>query len=202
MRNGLLLALAALLVSYPALSQARFGIKAGMNLANQEKTVVVPPLLATTQNSQPLLAYQVGGFYKVKLGKHAALSAEPALSVVGSRSTLVATDMTSYRTRERIGYLELPLFFQYSVGKWYAGAGPGIGFRLFSKLAGFENRTFDVDYYRTLETNGNLLLGFAVGKQLDINLRYSHGFSNALKNPGSSSIRNRSLQLSVLYYLE
>lgn len=191
-----------LLFAYTARSQSRFGFKAGLNLANQVKTISIPQVPTTTQNTKPFVGYQLGVFNKTKLNNHFFLSIETNFSVIGSSQTLIFTDGESYDTNEKLGYIELPLTIQYAINKIYFGVGPSVGFKLFSKLTNFGNRNYDIPNYQTMDAAGNILAGYSVSGKVDVNVRYSHGFMNIYKDPGYASTKNRFINVSILYALK
>ena len=193
---------ALLLFVYGAKSQSRFAVKTGLNLANQSKNISIPQLPSIQQHTESLIGYQFGVVYKTILSKNLFLSAEPAFSVIGSSMTLLGSDGGSYATDEKLGYIELPLIFQYSLKKLYFGVGPSMGLKLFSKLSGFENRTFNITSYKSMDAAGNLLVGYSLSKKIDFNARYSHGLMNIIKDPGYAKTKNRFFNFSVLCYLK
>jgi hypothetical protein len=202
MKKNSLLVFGLFLFVYGARSQSRIGLKADLNLANQMKTMSIPQVPTTKQNTEALVGYQLGVFYKTMLSKNLYLSAEPAFSIIGSSMTLTASDGESYDTDEKLGYIELPLTLQYSFNKLYFGAGPSVGLKIFSKLSGFENRTFDITSYKSIDAAGNVLVGYGLSNKIDINARYSHGFINIIKDPGYARTKNKFFNLSVLFYLK
>ena len=111
---------------------------------------------------------------------------------------------TSY-VNIRIGYVEIPLSLQYHVKKWYAGAGPSIGFKLFSKS---RDSGYYYNYYKKLDIAANVLAGYKITKNLDVNVRYSYGLLNVLKDQSyygnyytKVTTTNRFANVSVLYSL-
>ena len=202
MRKAFHLIICMLVMGYATRGQSSFGIKAGLNLANQDKTISIPQVPATTLNTKPFLGYQLGLFYKTKPYNQFSVSAEANFSVIGSGRVLTTSDGQTHNTREKLGYLELPLIVQYSFKKIYFGIGPGVGFKLFSKITNFENSTYDISYYQAVDAAGNLLAGFKVSRKVDVNLRYSHGFVNIYKDPGYARTTNKFFNLSVLYSLK
>lgn len=202
MKKASIIVLVYLLFVFVAQGQFQYGLKAGLNVANQTKNMSIPQVPNTIQNTKAMLGYQLGSFVKAKLSKHLSLSAEPAFSVVGAGMTLVDANLKSYDVREKIGYVELPLILQYKFQQLYFGAGPSAGIKVFSKLSGFENRSFDITNYKAFDAAGNVVVGYALSKKLDLNARYSHGFTNLIKDPGYSTTKNRFFNLSVLWYLQ
>ena len=201
MNKNLLLSIVIAVFSNIANGQSHFGIKGGVNLANQVKTITFPQGPATTQDTKPFVGYQVGGFYKAKLHERLWIAAEANFSVIGSGMTLMTPDGQTHDAHEKLGYIDIPLTLQYKIGKLYFGAGPGVGFKVFSKIANFENRSFDIPYYRSIDATGNVLAGYSVAKRLDVNLRYSHGFMDIYEDPGYGETKNRFFNLSLLYFL-
>lgn len=201
MKKSSIIVLVNLLLGLVAQGQIKYGLKAGLNVANQTKNMSIPQVPNTIQNTKPMPGYQLGGFVKATLSKHLSLSAEPAFSVVGAGMTLLDDNLKSYNVREKIGYIELPLILQYKLQQLYFGAGPSVGVKVFSKLSGFENRSFDITNYRAFDAAGNVVVGYALSKKVDLNARYSHGFTNLIKDPGNATTKNRFFNLSVLWYL-
>jgi len=202
MNKTSLLIIGMLLFGYAARSQSYFGIKTGLNLANQVKTISIPQVSTTRKDTKPLVGYQLGVFYKTKLNKHLSISAETNFSVIGSRMILVTSDGKSYDTNEKLGYMELPLTLQYSFNKLYFGAGPSIGFKLFSTHTDLENRTFNIPYYKTIDAAGNLLAGYTISSKVDVNVRYSYGLVNIHDDPEYAKTKNSFFNLSILYCLK
>lgn len=198
MNKTFLLLLTLLALGPAASSQSHFGGKAGVNVANMDKTFAAPQVPSRKLDARPFVGYLLGAFYKVKLSGPFWLSAEPAFSVIGSSMTLVTPDGQSHDAHEKLGYLELPVLIQYKVKKIYLGAGPSAGLKVLSKLTGLEDRSFDLSYYRKTDVAANVLAGYSVTKKLDINVRYNHGLMN-LYDGGYSTARNRFVNLSLLH---
>lgn len=202
MQKKLFCLFVVLLFTYTAESQSVFGVKAGVNLANQMKTISIPQVPATSEKTDPVTGYQLGFFYKKQLFKGIKFSAETNFSLIGSSSKLVAPSLTVYYTKEKLGYLDVPLTLQFFLHKFYIGIGPAIGFKLFSKLKGFEDKTFDISHYRTPDVSGTALAGVSLTQRWDANVRYSHGLTNIYKDPGGAVTKNRFFNFSVLYRLK
>jgi len=47
-----------------------------------------------------------------------------------------------------------------------------------------------------------VVVGYALSKKVDLNARYSHGFTNLIKDPGNATTKNRFFNLSVFFYLQ
>lgn len=192
-----------------AISQHHYGLKAGLNLSDQNKTYGTR--LSSTlykQNIKPILRYQSGAFYKAALNAKWAISAEANFSVIGSKASFVTQEIissgdsvTHYLT-DKIGYIEFPVTLQYTYNKVYAGVGPGIAFKVFSKIKNFYGRTFNSTYFKNLDIAANLLTGYRISKKWDVNLRYSHGLLNIHEARNYVKTKNYYLNLSVLYFFK
>lgn len=202
MNKTFLLLIATLVLAHAANSQSQYGVKAGVNLATMTKTLDIPQGPSTKQDTRPFVGYQLGAFYKAKLHTRLLLSAETNFSVIGSGMTLTTTDGNSNDAHEKLGYIELPLTIQYKVGKIYFGAGPAVGLKALSKITNFQDRSYDISYYRTTDASGNLLAGFSATEKLDVNIRYSHGLLNLYKDPGYAEAKYKFYNLSLLYALK
>jgi Outer membrane protein beta-barrel domain len=202
MKKTSLLVFGFLLFVNATKSQTKFGLKAAVNLANQTKTISIPQVPMSKENTKTFVGYQLGTFFKTKLYKNFSFSAETNFSVIGARITLLNSEGRSYDTNEKLGYIDLPLTLQYSLNKLYIGTGPSLGLKLFSKLSGFENRTFHINNYKSVDAAVNFLAGYSLSNKTGINARYSLGIVNILKDPGYATTKNRFFNLSVLYYLK
>ncbi len=189
-------------------SQYKYGFKAGLNLSNQIITNVTASTPDKGRETKPLLGYQIGAFYKTRLCNHLFISGEADFSLIGSKTKYVTEqqllypDNSIHYSNEKIGYIELPFTVQYKIHKVYLGAGPGVGFRLFSKITKFENRSYDAPFYKTIDVFGNLLAGFAVSRKLNLTVSYSHSFVNVAKESYAYDIKNKSFSFSVSYSLK
>src|SRR3982751_4755194 len=114
-----------LLIGVSALAQIvfcqnKFGLKAGLNLANQSKTSTVPQNPTSQKGeTKPLLGYQFGIFYKAKLKSHWTISAEANFSLAGSQTQylteqqILNPDGITHYYNDKIGYIEVPFSVQY-----------------------------------------------------------------------------------------
>lgn len=136
------------------------------------------------------------------------MALETNFSLIGSRNRYVTEEQilnpdgkTHYYT-DKLGYVEIPFTLQYRLNNLYLGLGPGIAFKVFSKISNFENSSYRGFNYRKLDATGNVLLGCRILKKLDINLRYSYGMLNILKDRFNQETKNRSFNASLLYPLK
>jgi hypothetical protein len=200
----LIIALSAF--GHNAFCQNTFGLKAGVNLSNQAKTFTTPQNPTPQPNkTKPLWGYMFGVFYKAKVNKNWAIAAETNFSLVGSKTQylteeqILNPDGVTHYCNDKISYIEVPLSLQYNLNKLYFGAGPGIVFKVSSRLTNFENSTYKTPYYKTLDLSANVLMGYQLAKKWDVNFRYSYGLLNIHEDNMYIKTKNRFFNLSVLY---
>src|SRR3954471_2243179 len=97
--NKIFLLFIGVLLSVSAISQSDFGVKAGLNVAHQQKSITLPDGDRLTDfGDQVFFGYQLGGYYKLPLNKRISLSAEANFSVVGSSRALTTPDGNLYQS--------------------------------------------------------------------------------------------------------
>lgn len=208
MKKLLLLFLVVAAGRQPASGQSAFGLKAGIHAADHAKVFTGMDSEPEDLPTRPYLGYGVGVFFKAKLNRQWALSAETNFSVIGSRTQYTVPGQVQNpdgKTRyfnDKIGYIEVPLTVQYQAGKLYGGIGPSVAYKLFSKMTQFEGQTYETTYYKKLDAAANILAGYQLSEQWDVNLRYSHGVLNIHENDVFMDTKNRFLNVSVLYTLK
>jgi hypothetical protein len=133
------------------------------------------------------------------------VAAELNFNVIGSTMRYQMEDMIAENRYDylnsKFGYLELPVMVGYKIRKLYFSVGPAISYKLFAKMTSVENaRPGKLNYYKNPDISANLLAGYAIAKQVDLNLRYSYGLKNIEEEAAYYfSCKNRFLNLSLLY---
>lgn len=75
------------------MSQGTFGLKGGINLSNQDKSVSFPQSSsAHIQETKPMLGYQLGFFYKSSFNSKWGMALETNFSLIGSRNRYVTEE--------------------------------------------------------------------------------------------------------------
>ena len=98
-------------------AQIKFGVKAGLNLAN---------LTGDVTDSKMNTDFHGGGFVEVPVGKIFAVQPEILYSGQGAKSSEDGTDF-----KLNLGYLNVPVLFKYNnPSGFFAVTGPQIGFLL------------------------------------------------------------------------
>src|SRR5690349_5493427 len=125
MKIYFLVLISVLLFGNAGRSQSHYGIKAGLNFANQDQETFIPQFPGVKRETNQQLGYQLGFFYKTNPHKHFLIAAEANFSVIGFSMDLWYPDLSTGVLHEKIGYVDIPLTLQYLVlNKLHLGLGP------------------------------------------------------------------------------
>jgi hypothetical protein len=189
-------------------SQDHLGFSAGLNLSNQAKEVAYPQMPSTQiEKTRRLFGYQFGAFYKKRLHSQLLVSTEANFSLLGSKTKYVTEqqllnpDGKDYYYNEKVGYIQVPVSLQLYLNRVYFGAGPSVGIRLFSKITNFDNGSYNIPFYRTIDAAANILAGYTVSNKMALDVRYSHGLVNVYKEYSYYKTKNRFFNVSLLYFV-
>ncbi len=206
MKETFLLFMILSATGYYGISQNAFGVKAGANIADQYRRMSLAQNVS--KKTKPLPGYQLGAFYKRHMNSRLDLSVEANLSLIGARVSYVTEehilnpDGKSHYFNDKIGYIDIPVALQYHFNDFYLMAGPNLALKVFSRVTNFENRSFSGFNYRKIDAGGNFGAGYNMSKRLGVNLRYYHGLLNIAGSDSYLKIRNRFVNLSMLYYFK
>ncbi|MFD2162658.1 porin family protein [Paradesertivirga mongoliensis] len=194
-----LLLTAALLVSTTFLfSQTKFGVKAGVNFANQEFKSE-----GASFTPSSLTSFHLHGLIDHPLSP--TLSLQPALGISGKGFRLdaggVDADMSFL-------YLDIPVnvvakFPVPALGKFFVGAGPYFAYGISAKAKGdIENDEdiFSDEGYKRGDLGLNFLGGVELSQGLLLNVNYGLGLaniSNASEEDGDISVKNKVFSISL-----
>lgn len=200
------LALIAGLVITVAAQNTRFGINAGVVLANLKGEEG-----GEEQELDPKIGLTVGIRADVPLSEN--FSFRPGLNFVqkGGKDEIDILG-TTYETSITLNYLELPLNFVYNAsagtGKFFFGAGPVLGFGLSGKTkfeGGGSDTEEDIEFgdaddeVKSFEFAGNLLVGYEFANGLYFQANYNPGFSN-LSNATDSELKTTYFGFRLGYF--
>jgi hypothetical protein len=183
MKKTMLLLLAVSMATVAA-AQARFGIKAGINIANENVKLTYLGF-SGDRSGDAIVGFHIGGVAEVPLGSNFSFRPELLLSGKGSNFTSVDDDSTSATAKIRPYYLELPLNIVYhhtllSGTKLYGGAGPSIAYGLFGKAksGGVSDDVFQDGGYKHFDVGINILAGVELKSGLTISANFTPGLAN------------------------
>src|SRR5687768_8525612 len=156
----------AIAATMTVFSQARFGIKGGVNFANQKMKITLMGQ-SGDQSGDGIVSFHVGGVAEIPIGENFAFRPELLLSGKGANWKGEDEDTEEPITAKfRPFYLELPLNFVYKhyfpTGmRFYGGAGPSIGYGLFGKIKseGESEDFFQDGAFKRFDFGINILAG-------------------------------------------
>jgi hypothetical protein len=170
------------------------GIKAGLNLANQEYSSELFSLNTTTKLGSH------GGVYVVAMiTENFGIQPEVLFSMQGSN-----WDFQGQEGKFNFSYVNIPVLFRYSFNEMISiHGGPQFGFLLSAEL---ENENGDSqdweDTTKSMDLAGAIGVEFDLPNGLGFGARYTGGFSNVAEDDADFDgleIRNRAIQLYAKY---
>ncbi len=169
-----------------------FGIKAGLNIANQKFS---NNGLSVTPTA--IVGIHGGAYLTIMFSEHLGLQPELLYSAQGSKYSFSGSTVTT-----KINYITLPILLRYNVNDLISfHAGPQLGVVASAKSVSGSNST---DVKNQLKSTD---LGLAFGGTIDlpiklnITLRYILGLSNIDNTGSSGTYKNNTIQISLGYKL-
>jgi hypothetical protein len=172
-----------------AQTQAKIGLKAGLNIAN----VSMDPEVIDKGSR---LGFHGGLLAHIHLSPQWGIQPEVLYSGQGFE------DNTN-NTEWKLNYLNIPVMVQYMFDNGFRiSAGPQVGFLLDGKIAesGFEDLDIKNDL-KKIDAGIGVGLGYLSYSGLGIEGRYNHGLTN-INDVGSNELNNRVFQISLFYMLD
>jgi opacity protein-like surface antigen len=211
MKKVLILSL-ALLLGIGATAQVKFGVKAGLNVAQIGGGTIENNGVSTDVDASDILAgFHVGGYVNFNFGPILGLQPEVVFSMQGDKESEGGVDVTT-----RLNYINVPVLLDI---KPFTGfsilVGPQIGINMYKSMSAGDESISGSDLGDFLEANGTKIntIDFAavLGVQytfighLTVGARYNFGLTSALgltdaaKDAGRSLSggANRVIQVSV-----
>jgi hypothetical protein len=201
-------------------SQARFGIKAGLNFADVQSSGDADE----SGSSDAITSFHIGAFSEIGLSPKLVFQPALLLSQKGAQTDLsVSEGGFTYKenAKLKIMYIEVPLNFVAKFGtgsgKFLLGGGPYLGYGIGGEMSGSISADgpgteddfsypldSDIEFgdaeeeIKALDLGLNLLTGYELGNGLVFSAGYGLGLSN-LSNVQGSTAKNRVFSLSVGY---
>ncbi|MWB94674.1 outer membrane beta-barrel protein [Flavobacterium sp. GA093] len=207
MKKIIMTAAAVLAFAYTNAQEVKFGVKAGLNIANQTGDVV---------GTESLVGFHVGGFAEIKLTDKFSIQPELLYSAQGAKYDFSEPEFDSFEEGKlKLAYLNIPVMAKFYVTeKFTVEAGPQIGFLLSAKddySGSFMGESYseneDVkDGYKSIDFGVNFGAGYDFTENLSVGLRYNLGLSNIVETEDAEefdvddvSVQNSVFSLSVGY---
>lgn len=175
-------------------AQVKYGVKAGLNLANVSGDV---------DNTKMKTGLNVGAFAKIGLTETFSLQPELVFSAQGTKMKY-SEEGISYDVKTNLSYVNVPVLLQYNtVSGFFAETGPQFGF-LVSAKAKSEGHKEDVkDSFKSLDLGWAFGAGFLTKSNVGVNARFNLGLGNiADRTDGEDfKVRNSVIQVGVFYVI-
>ena len=182
-----------ILLFYTSVTYAQFGIKAGMNMANEIKSFTQADIAASF-NSKNLQGYQIGLVYQLMPKKSGfGIEIGALISQKGSTFKLDSVDVVNvfkegYR---EINYFEVPLNLRYrisigSIGLYGFGGVYG-GYALSAKTVIETTNTTTNETLQSFMDHADYGYNFGAGIELFKKIQLGGTFSQGIKNTASSN---------------
>jgi hypothetical protein len=184
-------------ITFNASAQVRFGVKGGLNLANQSFSV-------GGEDYSSKLGLSLGVVTEIKLSKSLNLQTGLGYSNRGAREKHL-----DHHDNYVINTLELPLNVVYKFpsqkGGFILGAGPNIGLNLSAVVKTHDGADEKIEIgngltqLKALDFGINFVTGYEFNKNLFVQLNYNAGLTNLANLPGLTQ-RGNHLGLTFGYF--
>jgi long-subunit fatty acid transport protein len=203
MKKIILSAVAVIAFGITNAQSTKFGLKAGLNVANQVYSGTGAPIPSS------IIGFNLGGFLDVKITDKFHIQPELLYSTQGSKFNMPVPSGGIYYNTENtfmLAYLNIPVMFKYyAAEKFSLEAGPQIGFLVDSKLVvnvlGQSVSQDAKDLFKKIDFGFNLGARYDISNKFSAGVRHSIGMSNVTKSESGddSKIKNNVFSLSLGY---
>ena len=188
--------IAVLAFGFTNAQETKFGLKAGLNVAN---------FGGDAEDAKSLVGFHVGGFAEIKLSDKFAIQPELLYSAQGAKEEYSEFGETVEIT-QNLGYLNIPVMAKYYVAEGFSlEAGPQIGFLLNAKIkAEYEGESEDEsnkDAFKSIDFGVNFGAGYDFTENFSAGVRYNLGLSNIAETEDGDDfkINNSVFSVSIGY---
>lgn len=206
MKKIILTAVAVFAFSFTNAQKAQFGLKGGLNIANQSFSGEGAP------SASSLTGINVGCFVEVKISEKISIQPELLYSTQGSNFDLsVDYDGNVYDTNNafKLSYINIPVIFKYYVDKKFSlEAGPQIGFltssKIETKVLGQSVSQDAEAFFKSVDFGFNFGVGYDFTKKLSASIRYNIGLSNIGSDEfatGDDTVKNNVFSVNLGFKL-
>lgn len=189
---------------------AQLGIKAGINMANEIKSLSSEAISAgfSTEN---LTGYQIGVVYQLNPAK-SGIGTEIGFLV--SQKGYSFSDSISIKDNIKIGYkeinyLEIPINLRYKLKLGFVGifgygglyAGYALDGKIVTETDGTSKELEYQDYLNRIDYGYNLGMGVEFFKKIQFGINWSHGLKNTIKEDpaDTENAKNRVFSVGLTY---
>jgi len=207
----LLILFSVLCLSQIALSQFTFGIRGGLNIANQKVTVNAFGD-EISQSGDAIPSFHIGGMGELKLSELFYL--QPSLLLSGKGMNFAGEDDMGNPVTAKIRpfYLELPVNLVVKTAlpstnlSIYGGAGPSLGYGIFGKVEsdGESDDAFQEDGFKRFDFGINITAGVETQTGWQFSFHFTPGLANIAPDADDVDInwKNKVVGFSVGYFFK
>ena len=184
----------------------QFGVKGGMNVSSLSND-------ATLSDQSSKIGFNAGVFMNAPLAENFSIQPEVLYNDLGSkvtRSTTIGGNTYSADYSRNLGYISVPVMFQYNATPgFYLEAGPQFGFlvsandKYKSSTNGNTNNSnivgLDKDAFNTFDFGLGLGAGYYFTPNIGLTARYVAGLTDIIKNNNGDSVKNNVFQVGLAY---
>lgn len=167
---------------------AKFGLKAGLNVSTQTNN--------QSGDKGSRLGLHAGGLAHIHLAPQWALQPEVLYSSQGAKYTVTGGEVDL-----ALDYINIPLQVQYMFDNGFrVQTGPQVGFlaNVKDKMNGNETDFFSSDDFKSIDFSWTVGLGYLTYSGFGVDGRYNFGISN-INDAGTATIRNNVFQVGLFY---
>lgn len=209
MKKIILTSLLTLAFGFTNAQNAKFGIKGGLNVANQSNPGGSEWINFDTSS---LIGFHIGGFVEIKISDKISVQPELLYSAQGGILNSVILlpretgdpneipQLLNIEVENNLSYINIPVMFKYYViEKFSLELGPQLGILVDSKRKNTLNgqTTEDRYNYDSIDYGFNLGAGYDITENFSVGIRYSLGFNDIANF--SNKVNNNVLSLSLGY---
>jgi hypothetical protein len=178
-----------------ATAQIKFGITAGVNLANMNVSGLSPNSEISFSSRTD---FNAGVLASIPLVNSFLLQPEIVYSGQGAKTVVAVTSLTN-----SYNYINVPVLFKYqSAGGLFAETGPQVGFLLSAYAKGGNQGTVDITRnIQPVDFSWAIGIGYLFKKiNLGLDARYNYGLTNTEKGEVvNGSAKNSVFQFGLFY---
>ena len=209
MKKLLFIAVLALSVQFVS-AQGRFGIRGGLNFANQKISVKAFGESAS-QTGDGIVSFHIGGTGEFPLSEN--IFVQPSILLSGKGMNFDGEDDMGQPVEAKVRpfYLELPvnLIYKHPLQNFsiFGGAGVAPAFGLFGKAksGGTSDDVFSDEGFKRFDFGVNFLAGVEVNENMQISFNFTQGLAN-IANLSDDEIdvkwKNKVIGISFAYFLQ
>jgi len=161
--------------------EAKFGVKAGLNLSN---------LTGDIENNSIKAGFQVGALVDIKISDNFSIQPEVLYSMQGAKFD---------DGKIELSYINVPVMAKFYVANGFSlEAGPQIGFLMSAKAKEDGAGSEDIkDFLKSTDFGLNIGAGYDLTENFNLGVRYGFGLSNIAEE--GDDLKNSNIAIAVAY---